>query len=396
MSFDQTANASPGAPSADSVADKNLEAQLRGMLLSNSQMEAPNELASQQRQTAPFFGMPEDMGGPVTGFNQLPHPTTQTPGLPPTFSVNSDFLPIAQGLPPSGSPFPGREFANVPAPQVPYQTYPGSSPGLQSTGLPPQNDLQYLSSQRAVAQYQSSNMSPNTPPRQDYIPPHMRHIYKQQSTPLQYDSPPRQHQQLPQVMPVQTRQHQTPPRHGHSFNNPQNISRVPPPTALDHFPPLGTQPAKTKPSPPAFYEQQSTAQNSQQRIQYQPLPANTRKFNPPVRGGGPVRGNFRTPNYTGRPTHQYIEQISIEQSHYLNEFAKRIIAEAAPPESETSVKHALLKRLEAICKEVSPDAKLIPFGSLVSKSPYFSLNTHLLLIFSKNVFHRLGYNKYGK
>lgn len=386
MSFNQTANVSP-ASGAGPVVDDSLEVQLRGMILSSHQPEIPHEHVSaqrpgasglshhiqphQQRQTAPFFG---NMGGPITDPNHHQHSTTQTSGLPPMFPMNSSFPPTAQGLPPSGFFSQGGELANVPVSPVTYRAYPGPPPGLQTTDLPPQTGLQYFPTQRLTPQSQSPNMSPTTPPRQDYVLPHLRHIYRQQPSSPQHDSPPRQRQQPPQMTPIQARNSQTLP---HNFSNPQNTSRVPPPTALDHFPPLGTQPAKAKPLLRNSYQQQSKAQNTQQRMQYQPLPVNTHNFSPPVRGGGTARGGFRNPNYTGRPQQQYIEQVSAEQSYYLDEFSKRIIAEAAPPEIETSVKHALLKRLEAICKEVSPDAKLIPFGSLVSKYslPFFEYPT---------------------
>lgn len=368
-------------PSSGSITDHNLEAQLRGMILSNDQTGTPHEPAPgqrpgsfhhiqpyQQRQPVPFYGIPGNRTGPVANFNQLPHPTAQISGLSPISPMNSNLLSVTQGLPPPEFFFQEGDFTNVPAPPAPYQLYPGPPPALQTTGLPPLTSLQYSPSQRPVPRSQSPNMSPNTPPHQDYMPPHMRHIYGQQPTSPQNVSPPvRQRSQPPQMMPMQ--QPRTPPHHrgrSRQFNNPQHISRAPPPTALDHFPPLGALPTKTNSPPLNPHYQQQTAQKPQQRAQYQPLPINTRNFDSPARGG-PVRGNFHTPGHAGRPTQQYIEQISAEQSHYLNEFSKRVIAEAAPPASETSVKHALLRRLEAICREVSPDAKLIPFGSLVSK-----------------------------
>lgn len=390
MSFNDT------PPGPDSVTNSNLEAQLRGMILSNDQTGTPHEPTSGQRaespniiqpylqrQLVPSFGMPGNATGPVGGFNQPLHPTAQTSNLSPIFP------PATHGLPPPGFFFPGGDFTNLPAPPTPYQTYRGPPPVLQTTGLPLQPGLQYSPSQRSVPQAQSPNMSPNTPPHQDYIPPHMRHIYRHQPTSPQNVPPaPRQHSQPP---PAQ--QPRTPSQRrgrNHQFNSPQNLSRVPPPTALDHFPPLGAaQPAKTNSSLPNPYHQQPTAQKPQQRTQYQPLPINTRNYDPPVRGGGPARGNFRSPSHVGRPSQQYIEQISAEQSYYLNDFSKQIIAEAAPPASETSVKHALLKRLEAICKEVSPDADLIPFGSLVSECTQFFSKHHLSPIFLKRVFHRL-------
>lgn len=357
-----------GAPSGpDSVTNRNLEAQLRGMILSNDQTRTPHESAPDQRpgsshivppyrQPVSFFGMPGNTGGPVRGFNQLLHSTAQPSGLSPTLPF------IAQGLPPPGFFSPGGDFTNLP---TPYQTYPGPSPPLQTAGLPPQPGSRYSPSQRSVPQPQSPNMSPNTPPHQDYMPPHMRHIYRHQPTSPQRISPPAR-QPPPAQQPQAPSQHRS---RSHQFNSPRDISRVPPATALDHFPPLGAaaQPDKTNSSLPNLYHQQPTAPKRQQRTQYQPLQINTRNYDPPARGGGPARGNFRSPSHSSRPSQQYIEQISAEQSYYLNDFSKRIIAEAAPPPSETSVKHALLKKLEAICKEVSPDASLIPFGSLVSE-----------------------------
>lgn len=361
MSF----NSAPPGP--DSVTNRNLEAQLRGMILSNDQTRTPHESVQRpgsshivpphlHRQTVPFFGIPGNTAGPVGGFNQLLHSTAQTSGLSPILP------PVTQGLPPPGFFSPGGDFTNLP---TSYQTYSG--PALRTAGLPPQPSSQYSPSQRSAPQSQSPNMSPNTPPHEDYMPPHMRHIYRHQPAAQQNISPP-------------ARQPQTPSQRrsrGYQFNNPQDISRVPPATALDDFPPLGAaaQPDKTNSSLSNPYHQQPTTPKRQQRTQYQPLQINTRNYDPPARGGGPVRGNFRPPSHSSRPSQQYIEQISAEQSYYLNDFSKQIIAEAAPPTSETSVKHALLKRLEAICKEVSPDASLIPFGSLVSECTQLFLQT---------------------
>lgn len=398
-------NMSSNGASPRSVTNRNLEARLRGMILSNDKTGAPHEPAPGQRpssylqrQPVPFFGMPGNTNRPGAGFNQLPHPTAQTSGLSPIFPMNSNLLPVTQGLPPPGFFPQGGDFTNVPALPALYQTYPGPPPPptLQTTGLPPQAGLQYSPSQRSVPQSQSPNISPNTPPHQDYMPPHIRHIYGHQPTSPQSVSPSaRRHSQPP---PVQTPR--TPSqRRGHSyqFSNLQNTPRVPPPTALDHFPPLGTaQQAKTNSPLSNPYHQQPTVQKPQQRTQYQPLPINTRNFDHPARGGGPLRGNFRTPNHAGRPSQQYIEQISAEQNHYLNDFSKRIIAEAAPPAAETTVKHTLLKRLEAICKEVSPDAQLIPFGSLVSECTLFSSNITLPPVFLKRIFHRPRTNKHEK
>lgn len=376
------------SPGPGSVTNHNLEAQLRGMILSNDKTGAPHEPAPGQRpvsipphlqrQPVPFFGIPRNTNRPGAGFN---HPAAQNSGLSP---MNSNILPVTQGLPPPGFFSQGGEFTNAPALSAPYQTY---QPTLQTTGFPPQAALQYSPSQRSVPQSQSPNTSPNTPPHQDYMPPHMRHIYQHQPTSPQSVSPSaRRHSQPPPVQqpraPSQRR------GHDQQFNNPQNTSRVPPPTALDHFPPLGAaQQAKINSPLPKHYHQQPTAQKSQQRTQYQPLPINTRNFDRPARGGGTLRGNFRTPNHSGRQSQQYMEQISAEQNHYLNDFSKLIIAEAAPPAAEISVKHTLLKRLEAICKEVSPDAQLIPFGSLVSECTLSFFKHHLSPVFLKRVFH---------
>lgn len=379
-------------PGSDSVTNRNLEAQLRGMILSNDQTRTPHEPGPEQRpgsshivppylhkQSVPFFGMPGNTAGPVGGFNQLLHSTAQTSGLSPTLP------PVTQGLPPPGFFSPRGDSTNLP---TPYQTYPGPSPpALQTAGLPPQPGSRYSPSQRSVPQSQSPNISPNTPPHQDYMPPHMRHIYRHQPTSPQNILPPAR-------QPPPAQQPQTPSQRrsrNHQFNSPQNISRVPPATALDHFPPLGAaiQPDKTNTSLSNLYHQQPIAPKRQQRTQYQPLQINTRNYDPPARGGGPVRGNFRSPSHSSRPSQQYIEQISAEQSYYLNDFSKRIIAEAAPPASETSVKDALLKRLGAICKEISPDASLIPFGSLVSECTQLFLQTSP--VFLKRVFRNEGH-----
>lgn len=387
------------SPGPGSVTNRNLEAQLRGMILSNDKTGAPHEPAPGQRpasippylqrQPVPFFGMPRNTNRPGAGFNQPPHPTAQNLSLSPIFPMNSNILPVTQGLPPLGF-FSQGEFTNVPALPAPYQTYPGPPPPptLQTTGFPPQADLQYSPSQRSAPQSQSPNTSPNTPPHQDYMPPHMRHIYGHQPTFPQSVSPSaRRNSQPPPVQQPRTSSQRR--GHGHQFNNPQNTSRVPPPTALDHFPPLGpAQQAKPNSPLPKHYHQQPTAQKSQQRTQYQPLPINTRNFDHPARGGGTLRGNFRTSNHSGRQSQQYMEQISAEQNHYLNDFSRQVIAEAAPPAAETSVKHTLLKKLEAICKEVSPDAQLIPFGSLVSECTLSFLKHHLSPVFLKRVFHR--------
>lgn len=372
MSF----NDAPG-----SLTNRNLEAHLRGMILSNDQTGTPHEpapgqrpMASHiitpylQRQPIPFFGMPGNMTGPAVGFNQISHPTARTSGLSPIFPTNSKLLPVTQGLPPPGLFFQGGDFPDVLAPPTPYQTYTGP----HTTDLPPQAGLHYSPSQRPVPQSQPPNISPNTPSHQDYIPPHIRHIYRHQpASPEGVSLSVRQHSQPLPVQQPRALSHRS--SRSQQFSNPQNISRVPPPTALDHFPPLGAaQPAKPNSPLPNSYHQQPTAQKHQQRTQYQPLPINNRNFDPPARGSGPLRGNIRTSNHAGRLSQQYIEQVSTEQNRYLNDFSKRIIAEAAPPASETSVKHALLKRLEFICKEVSPDAQLIPFGSLVSECTYFS------------------------
>lgn len=374
MSFNQPTNSSPGAsPVKNPSAGNNLEAQLRGMILTNHQIGNPHEPAPiqrpgslrfsnqipphQQGQTVPFFAVPGNMTGQVTSFNQSP--TAQTSGLSPIFPMRSNFPPVPQGLPPPDLFFSGRDFGNVPAPLVDIRTYPGSPPDWQATDLPSSPGLQYPPSQRSGPQPQSPNMSPNTPRRQDHVPPHIRYQYGQQPTSLEQDSPPKQRTKPPQMSVGRTR--------GRKISGSADYSRVPPPTTLNHFPPLGTQAVKSKSPPPNIYQQQPIAQKPQQRTQYQPLPIDTHSNPPPSRGGGPVRRNFRNHNHAGRPPHQYIEQIAAEQSHYLNELAKQIIAEASPPTSETSIKHALLKRLEAICKEMSPDANLIPFGSLVSE-----------------------------
>ncbi|RPB17583.1 PAP/OAS1 substrate-binding domain-containing protein [Morchella conica CCBAS932] len=172
----------------------------------------------------------------------------------------------------------------------------------------------------------------------------------------------------------------SPPRgqRGQGFNKSQNSPRALPLNALDHFPPLGTQPTKAKTPPPNYsQQQQSTTAKPQQRTQYQPLPIDTRNTNPHhARGEVHGRRNFRG-DYNQR---QLRRDIGPEVCQYLSELSKKVIAEAAPPESEILVKRALLERLEAISKTIVPDAKLIAFGSLVTG--FATANSDLDVIFT--------------
>jgi DNA polymerase sigma len=74
------------------------------------------------------------------------------------------------------------------------------------------------------------------------------------------------------------------------------------------------------------------------------------------------------------------EYSVVEQNKTLEEFAKRIIADATPRESEMTMKRKLLARCKEICTRVYSQAELVPFGSLVSECfPGSITHNHVLL-----------------
>lgn len=386
MSFNHPAGSSP----PDSHSAESLENQLRGMILTNNRAVNPRLSAPvqsftqlpgfphetplhQQRQSVPLFGMlPGDMAGSLPYSDQFPYPIT----LPSIYPTGSNALPTFHGLP-RGFFSPG-DFSSASAPTNSFQNYPGQypvsqpqppqPPGLQATNLVSPTGLHFPPGQYSGLQSQNLNMniSSNTAGDLGNIPPQMGQQYRPQSRPPQQNTPPRQRNQPPQM--TAGRDIRSPPRgqRGQGFNKPQNAPRALPLNALDHFPPLGTQPIKVKTPPPNYsQQQQSTTAKPQQRTQYQPLPIDTRNTNPHhARGEVHGRRNFR--DYYNQ--HQLRRDIGPEVCQYLSELSKKVIAEAAPPESEILAKRALLERLEAISKTIVPDAKLIAFGSLVSKS----------------------------
>jgi len=130
----------------------------------------------------------------------------------------------------------------------------------------------------------------------------------------------------------------------------QNLAsqNSPPPSNFDHFPPLGKEIPKEK----------------QRSLNSVP----TQRADQP-RGQQPVGpGNRNTKSYQRRPAQAlgHYEQFFAEQAFYLDQVTKRLLDKITPPDSAITAKHELLNSLELICKQLSPTAKLIPFGSLVS------------------------------
>ncbi|KAF8539701.1 hypothetical protein BDD12DRAFT_736574 [Trichophaea hybrida] len=130
----------------------------------------------------------------------------------------------------------------------------------------------------------------------------------------------------------------------------QNLDSLnaPPPPSLDHFPPLGKEIPKEK----LRSLNSVLTQHADQPRGQQPV--------------GPANRNAKS--YHWRPTQApaYYEQFFAEQALHLDQVAKRLLDKITPPDSETTAKHELLKTLERICKQLSPSAKLIPFGSVVT------------------------------
>ncbi|KAI5850289.1 hypothetical protein DFP73DRAFT_538834 [Morchella snyderi] len=356
MSFNQSTGSSP----PDSRSAESLENQLRGMILTNNRTVNPR------------------LSAPVQSF-------TQSPG----FSHETPLHQQRQSVPLFG------DFSSVSAPTDSFQSYPGQypvsqpqppqppqPPGLQATNtnLASPTGLHFPPAQYTGLQSQNLNMNiSNTTGDLGNIPPQMGQQYRTQTQPPpQQNTPPRQRNQPPQM--TAGRDFRSPSRgqRRQGFNKPQNAPRALPLNAPDHFPPLGTQPTKVKTPPPNYaQQQQSTAAKPQQRTQYQPLPIDTRNTNPQhVRGEAHGRRNLRD-HYNQR---QQQRDIGPEVCQYLSELSKKVIAEAAPPESEMVVKHALLERLEAISKTIVPDAKLIAFGSLVTG--FATANSDLDVIFT--------------
>lgn len=135
---------------------------------------------------------------------------------------------------------------------------------------------------------------------------------------------------------------------------------APPPSNLDHFPPLGNEipreksrPLHSVPAKPA----------DQPRGQQRPAAAEV------VVIGGQNSGRQRAGGtvFQWRPPVQtQYEQFFPEQAFYLDMVAKAILNGIQPPESETDAKIKLLQTLQDICRQLCPTAELIPFGSLVS------------------------------
>lgn len=341
-----------------------------------------------QRQSVPLFGMlPGTMAGPMPCPDQFPYPNTLPSIYPPGPNIFPGF-----GLP-RGSFAPG-DFSNAPAPMTVYpgqypgplqppQPQPQPQPGIQPTNLASPTGLHFPPGQYTGPPQNINPNMVNTPTVPGNIPPQVGQHYRQQTQPPQQNSPPMQRAQPPQMTAVRNTRGSTHGQHGQGFNKSQNAPSALPLNALEHFPPLGTQPTKTKTPPPSYQQQQSTATKPQQRIQYQPLPIDVRNTNPHHARGSNGRGNYHRYN-NQRPLQQ---DVGPEVCQYLSELAKKVIAEAAPPQSEIVVKHALLERLEAISKAITPDARLIPFGSLVTG--FATANSDLDVIFTGSDGHEI-------
>jgi hypothetical protein len=323
-----------GPASDPPITKVSLEDRLRTMIVSHNQHHQsrrashdlpppPSPMALPPQQTQLPFAQP---------------PTGPTLGPSPQFiqNVGPDPLQFAQNLGPAPQ-YNQNVFAGNPPLPVPFTPVPPHLQHLPPHQLPPQQ----------------------LPPQQ--LPPHLRHgptFYPTPGAPVPGSptgaavpgstmGPPRFTPNHPGPSLGRTFQRPGPqqsygPR-GPRFTprQPPGLTAAPPPSSLDHFPPLGKEILKNQPRPSPGSPAQPADQARGQRN------PNARLWQPPP------------------PAIRY-EQFFAEQALHLDQLASALLNEITPPDSEISSRRKLLEDLGRICHQLSPTAKLVPFGSLVS------------------------------
>lgn len=350
----------------------NLEGHLRSMIMHHN-TAAPSQ--------SPH--MPIAIGNPLTGEENenmiMNHPSHPPQHFPPHFPQGYVQMPpiFMHG------PAPGMYPPHIPIHPYPMQfdgpmlPYPmpqpfhlGQYPPPGYGPMPPEQ----VSIRGYVPPVESSEGQPgNLPaaPRQFERngPRHQRnHSYPK---PHQKYPPRRQYDKAP-----------LPPRvNEHGFHSRQQQQQAPQPGLInDDFPPLGTERAKIKATPPL-----SAAVEPEQAHQQEGMNGTRRGYMSGPPSGPRYRGGPR--NFGPRGQHQ---QHSGGQQHYqqqpyqpspqelalLNEVAREQIALATPSAEELEFKKRLRDRLQKLCRNVSPTAELKSFGSLVCKFINLTVTNH--------------------
>ncbi|KAI5782768.1 hypothetical protein EDC01DRAFT_664913 [Geopyxis carbonaria] len=129
-------------------------------------------------------------------------------------------------------------------------------------------------------------------------------------------------------------------RSQNQYFNHANIS-APPTASLTHFPPLGVNHSWENSTAPTKSQEQHTDTNRSHR-----------------------RGESHQVMHS---THRMpYDHLHAEHALHIDRFAKSIIGQIRSPHSEIQSKNELLRKLEVICRDIDPDAALIPFGSFVT------------------------------
>lgn len=284
-----------------------LEDHLRGMIISHQQHHSHQNQQSRRPHPTPTASEPVALGVQPQPHAARPHPRS------PTVLARAQQQPLVRQVQSSFSGPAPVPFAGMPLPQL--QQQPQYPRGQRPPGIPA-DTLRYV-------------------PKQQHAPPH-----KGRGGPS-----------------VQSR---FPPRH-------QQHRPAPPPSNLDHFPPLGNEIPREKSRPlhsvPAKHADQP-------RGQQRPAAADVVVIgghNSARQRGGGTAYQWRPPAQT-----QY-EQFFPEQAYHLDNVAKTLLDSITPPDNETRSKERLLDRLQDICRKLCPTADLIPFGSLVSTCRVFLL-----------------------